>query len=123
MLCAETPDADSVATVLARNLNDGEEKVVSQIDLGEGSITLIAAQVSDWREDVIWVLLEQQLAPSEETIPVVLGPEGHRLGMLPGWKPVGLSGAARVLLVDDLEHIRTMASGDIHTGMLQVIYP
>ena len=27
------------------------------------------------------------------------------------------------LLVDDRERIRTMASGDIRTGMLQVIYP
>jgi hypothetical protein len=36
---------------------------------------------------------------------------------------VGLSGAVRVLLVDDREHIRTMASGDIRTGMLRVVYP
>lgn len=125
VLCAETvgAGAGAVATVRARNLNDDTEKVVSQINLGEGSITLIAAQVSDWREGVIWVLLERVLAPSGETIAVVLGPDGHRLSMLPGWVPVGLSGSSRVLLVDDLEHIRTMASGDLHTGMLQVIYP
>jgi hypothetical protein len=123
VLCAETPDNGAVATVLVRNLDDDEEKVVSELNLGEGSVTLIAAQVNNWDERNIWVLLEQELAPSGETIAVVLGPEGHRLGMLPGWKPVGLSGSGRVLLIDDRDHIRTVASGDLLTGMLRVIYP
>jgi len=104
VLCAKTPDDGSIATVLVRALDDDEERVVSELAIAGGSVTLITAQVHNWREVVIWVLLEQELSPSGETIAVVLGPEGHRLGMLPGWKPVG-------------------ASGDVRTGMLQIIYP
>jgi hypothetical protein len=63
------------------------------------------------------------MSPDGESAALVLGPDGHRLSMLPGWIPVGLSGASRVLLVDDLERIRTIASGDVRTGMLQVIFP
>lgn len=126
VLCGESPDGGSVATVLVRTLDRGnldEEMVVYEIDLGGGSVTLIATRVTNYDEGIIWALLEQEISPGGETIAVVIGPEGHRLGMLPGWKPVGLTGTARVLLVDDREHIRTIASGDIRTGMLRVIYP
>jgi len=123
LLCAEAAGGSPVATVLTRNLERDEEKVIAELGLGGGSVTMVAARVVNWDNDVVWVLLEQELSPGGETIAVVLGPEGHRLGMLPGWKPVGLSGTARVLLVDNHEWIRTIASGDVHTGMLQVIYP
>jgi hypothetical protein len=126
ILCSES-DGRALATVATTFIDRGEERSISDLELGGGSLTLVDAWVTDWYDFKAWVLLRQELPPSGasegETVAVVLGPDGHRLSMTPGWIPIGLSGSSRVLLVDDLEQIRTIASGDLQTGRLQVIFP
>jgi hypothetical protein len=121
--CAATDSGSSEATVLMRDMRSGEENVVSRIDLGEGSVRMIESRAVAGGDDAALIILEQKVEPGGQTMAVVLGPEGHRLSMLPGWIPVGLSGSTRVFLVDSLERVRTIASGDVRTGMLQVIFP
>jgi hypothetical protein len=122
VLCTEE-EGRSVATVKATYVDRDEEHLISEIDLAGGSVTLIDTSLVGSRPFRTWVLLRKEMSPDGESAALVLGPDGHRLSMLPGWIPVGLSGASRVLLVDDLERIRTIASGDVRTGMLQVIFP
>jgi hypothetical protein len=126
VLCSEA-DGRSFATVAATGIDRGEARLIAEIDLSGGSVTLVDAWVGDWDPFRAWVVLRQELpssgAAGGETVAVVLGPEGHRIGMTPGWIPIGLSGSSRLLLVDNLEQIRTIASGDLQTGMLQVIFP
>ena len=121
--CLEQPTGGPTATVSMRNLDTDEEKSIAEINLAAERIRMVVARRIDWDDDSAWIVLAQEPLSGGETIAVVLGPEGHRLSIMPGWVPVGLSGSSRVLLVDNLERIRTMASGDIRTGMLQVIYP
>jgi hypothetical protein len=121
--CLEAPTGGSTATVLLRNLDTGEERVLGEHELGAGAVRMVAGRGLDWNEDSALIVLSQDVAPSGETIAVVLGPDGRRSSITPGWIPIGLSGSSRVLLVDDLDRIRTIASGDLRTGVLQVIFP